>query len=55
MLSLYIGFGKTLDSSTRGRKLPLQESKNTIQKEMSNRQVLELWFVILTTLYTFET
>ncbi|XP_032103750.1 probable ATP-dependent DNA helicase HFM1 isoform X4 [Sapajus apella] len=30
------GFGNTLSSSTRGSKLPLQESKDKFQREMSN-------------------
>ncbi|XP_072864689.1 probable ATP-dependent DNA helicase HFM1 isoform X4 [Chlorocebus sabaeus] len=30
------GFGNTLSSSTRGSKLPLQESKSKFQREMSN-------------------
>ncbi|XP_064228686.1 probable ATP-dependent DNA helicase HFM1 isoform X5 [Aotus nancymaae] len=30
------GFGNTLGSSTRGSKLPLQESKDKFQREMSN-------------------
>ncbi|KAK2503402.1 hypothetical protein MC885_021881, partial [Smutsia gigantea] len=45
------GFGNTLSSSTRGSKLSLQESKSKFEREISNRQVLELRFGILTTLY----
>lgn len=46
MLSLYIGFGNTLSSSTEGNKLFLQESKSKFQGEMAKRQVLEFWFGI---------
>lgn len=46
MLSLYIGFGNTLSSSTGGNKLFLQESKSQFQGETAKRQVLEFWFGI---------
>lgn len=45
ILFLCIGFGNPMSSSTGGYKLPLQESKRKFQREASNRQVWELWFI----------